>query len=453
MKSRQSPLAKHAEATDCSAGRRGNRQDRIGNSAIADQLPKQKATDVKPNRWEQGIRSSLGDPMQKDLEDIGAAFGADFSGVTVRRNSEKPKALGAEAMVAGGEVHLKPGAYQPGTQGGKKLLAHELAHLQQQQGKSPEKSPEVREVQGTLESTRALLGAALAGLEEGRTEAAENGQAVGAEVARRHLEKALRELEKLDGGEDAAEAAGLSCLFLAEVNHPDAGKAKALGDRFSDRDGGQGDGLEQEAERSAAAAVRGEAVDIAAQNTPEIQRFAPAAAVALAPPTWALVAVGVLGSLAVAAAGTMAWDWGKENGPFLAQAVRERLKTIAGTDAMPIPKTKERERGQMRFQVQWNSNQVAGKGDFSERAVAPDEMGVTVAQAVAALAIVHAKVQPRAAREASKGAIAKAIGWVQRAPTGGGIYGGTSGSKSFDFNYDRGSRVDIENQAGHNLRR
>ena len=85
--------------------------------------------------------------------------------------------------------------------------------------------------------------------------------------------------------------------------------------------------------------------------------------------------------------------------------------------------------------------------------MAPDEMGVTVAQAVAALTAVHTKVQPRAARVASLGALGKAIAWVQRAPAGGGLYGGTSGSKSFNFDYERGSRVDIENIAGHNLRR
>ncbi len=390
--------------------------------------------------------------MQQDLADIGTAFGSDFSGVTLWQNSKKAREAGAEALVQGGEVHLAPGAYQAGTKQGKKLLAHELAHLRQQKGKTPVKAPEIREVEGSLEQTRALLQAALDGLEDGRTEAAENGAPVGADIARDKLETALRELDRLKAGEDAPEAAKLSGLFLSEVGHPDAAKTEALHQRL-ETDNGKGDPLEQEAERAAAAAVRGETAHIAAQSTPEIQRFAPAAAIALAPPTWALVAVGVLGSLAVAAAGTLAWEWGSQNGPFIAQAVRERLKGIAGTDAMPVPKTKEREWGQMRFQVQWNSDKVSGKADFSERVMAPDEMGVTVAQAVAALTAVHTKVQPRAARVASLGALGKAIAWVQRAPAGGGLYGGTSGSKSFNFDYERGSRVDIENIAGHNLRR
>jgi Domain of unknown function (DUF4157) len=61
------------------------------------------------------------------------AFGFDFSGVSIRRDS--PLATGAtRAVVQDGEVHFRAGAYQPGTRAGDWLIAHELAHVVQQQG-------------------------------------------------------------------------------------------------------------------------------------------------------------------------------------------------------------------------------------------------------------------------------------------------------------------------------
>jgi hypothetical protein len=62
---------------------------------------------------------------------FGAAFGADFSGVEVH-----PDALPADgrvhAIAAGERIDFAKGRYRPGTSGGDRLIAHELAHVVQQ---------------------------------------------------------------------------------------------------------------------------------------------------------------------------------------------------------------------------------------------------------------------------------------------------------------------------------
>ncbi|PSQ17467.1 hypothetical protein BRD00_07080 [Halobacteriales archaeon QS_8_69_26] len=68
-------------------------------------------------------------------------FGADFSDVTVHTGSEADeaaRAVDAEAFTVGTDVVFREGAYNPGTQGGKELLAHELTHVTQQNDVSAE---------------------------------------------------------------------------------------------------------------------------------------------------------------------------------------------------------------------------------------------------------------------------------------------------------------------------
>jgi hypothetical protein len=63
---------------------------------------------------------------------FGVAFGHDFSGVTVVRDSADAAALGARAFAQGQQISFAPGEYQPGTPDGDHLVAHELAHVVQQ---------------------------------------------------------------------------------------------------------------------------------------------------------------------------------------------------------------------------------------------------------------------------------------------------------------------------------
>ena len=75
-----------------------------------------------------------GQPLPDDVkEEMESQFGADFSSVRVHANAEAAKTNGARAFTDGHEIFFKPGEYAPDTQTGKKLLAHELTHVVQQQ--------------------------------------------------------------------------------------------------------------------------------------------------------------------------------------------------------------------------------------------------------------------------------------------------------------------------------
>jgi hypothetical protein len=68
---------------------------------------------------------------------MGAALGADLGAVRVHDDAasgQLAEAVGASAVTVGTDVAFAPGQYAPGTPIGDALLAHELAHVVQQQG-------------------------------------------------------------------------------------------------------------------------------------------------------------------------------------------------------------------------------------------------------------------------------------------------------------------------------
>jgi hypothetical protein len=81
-----------------------------------------------------------GDPLSgKTLGFMNQAFGADFSKVRIHTNSqaaEMNQGIQANAFTHGSDVYFNRGQYSPESLGGKKLLAHELTHVvQQNQGR------------------------------------------------------------------------------------------------------------------------------------------------------------------------------------------------------------------------------------------------------------------------------------------------------------------------------
>jgi hypothetical protein len=70
----------------------------------------------------------LPDPVQAKME---AAFGHDFADVRVHHGDEA-ESIGAVAYTRGAHLHFARGRWQPHTEQGQKLLAHELAHVVQQ---------------------------------------------------------------------------------------------------------------------------------------------------------------------------------------------------------------------------------------------------------------------------------------------------------------------------------
>jgi hypothetical protein len=80
-----------------------------------------------------------GKPLPKDLRSfMEPRFGADFGGVRVHSGGEAVqlnRELNAKAFTHGQDIYFGAGRYQPGTDAGKHLIAHELTHVIQQTGK------------------------------------------------------------------------------------------------------------------------------------------------------------------------------------------------------------------------------------------------------------------------------------------------------------------------------
>jgi hypothetical protein len=77
-------------------------------------------------------------PLQRTM---GAALGADFSGVSVHVG-ERARSLGALAYAQGEQLHFAPGQYDPSSEAGQRLIGHELAHVvQQRQGRAQAGAP------------------------------------------------------------------------------------------------------------------------------------------------------------------------------------------------------------------------------------------------------------------------------------------------------------------------
>jgi hypothetical protein len=71
---------------------------------------------------------------------MGHALGADLSGVRVHTGREADalsRDLGAVAFTTGPDIFFREGAYDPGSSGGRRLLAHELTHVVQQSAAAP----------------------------------------------------------------------------------------------------------------------------------------------------------------------------------------------------------------------------------------------------------------------------------------------------------------------------
>src|SRR5262249_32738913 len=94
-------------------------------------------TEVPPIVYE-GLRSP-GQPLDGQARGfMESRFGHDFSRVRVHtdaRAAESARAVGARAYAVGRDVVFGAGQFAPGTEAGRKLLSHELAHVVQQGGK------------------------------------------------------------------------------------------------------------------------------------------------------------------------------------------------------------------------------------------------------------------------------------------------------------------------------
>lgn len=104
------------------------------------------STELKVGRDQANGGAALDRVVQAEME---GAFGHRFADVRIHTDEQARalnRDLNADAVTAGREIYFREGAYQPGTRGGRQLLAHELAHVVQQ-GSAPQ----------TLQTSRAIV--------------------------------------------------------------------------------------------------------------------------------------------------------------------------------------------------------------------------------------------------------------------------------------------------------
>lgn len=408
--------------------------------------------------WVRARQDSMSEAtIHQDVAMIGSRFGANFADVEI--DAAAPvgiaEGLGAAAWTADREVHFRPGEYVPGTREGQRLLAHELAHVMQQDGRTPPpgwRKADPVEVQKNLDTAAELLSQAILAIDDGRLDALEGEAPVPPEQARGHLEGALTKLRCLRDPAQAGQAAELSFLLLQAGEHPDAASAGTTAEAFQDVDEGGSDSLEQEASRAADHALSGVGpVHVGrAADTPGVQRMALVIPVAIAIEEL-LIALGILALIVVAPKPKPLTVPFPQTNPVESTKTKDKAKDK--TKDVTISKTDEkRDMGAMRFQVQWNTQKGGGGAYFGDTAYAQSTIGVTTAQAISTLSAVHASVAPATAQQASVPALQKAISWISERPAQGGIAG--SFNKAFYFSYQNytDARVDVQNFKGHNLK-
>ncbi len=88
----------------------------------------------------QQIKASSGNGSTMDVPTksfMESRFGADFSGVKIHTGGDAvqmSRELNAQAFTVGNDIYFNEGKYNPGSDSGKHLLAHELTHTVQQGG-------------------------------------------------------------------------------------------------------------------------------------------------------------------------------------------------------------------------------------------------------------------------------------------------------------------------------
>ena len=421
-----------------------------------------------------GSGHRLPESVQRHLE---AGLNHDLSGVRIHDDAEADqlaKQMQAVAFTTGKDVYFRSGTFNPNTQTGLELIAHEVTHVKQQdsgqvgsgldpdagleseaqaKGREMANSPikarlpgkatrrpssyrgntpltarhAVQRQTAPATSSPALDQIKLARLKRLVTEYRaflQSGQVTSAD--REHVEQSLAKASAAIRQAETVAGKGSSVLAAAGTVGV-GGSAVIVGDDITVV--GVADDVALPFIWLAAGGLL--LVGTLMKSSPASQRTA-----------WADAQSAV--DAAVATVGGVVTMAKKRSRSDTNVAARTQTTTITATN------NRRKEINTMRFQVQWGTN--AGGPTFSQIANAPSETGVTTVQAVAALEAVVAAVTPKAAQEASVVALAKQIKWVlDRPPLGINI---ENWSKSAYFPYKKftDARVDVENMRGHNLK-
>src|ERR1044071_1413899 len=107
----------------------------------------EKAHEAKPAAESHSLDAGVRSQME-------SAFGEEFGDVRVhagQRAGEAAEELGARAFTRGRDIYFKEGEYNPSTQEGRELLAHELTHVVQQRGGASSRGASVSPAGDTYE--------------------------------------------------------------------------------------------------------------------------------------------------------------------------------------------------------------------------------------------------------------------------------------------------------------
>jgi hypothetical protein len=154
--SSQPPKAQRASAKPGKSENETVRRDSAGSDAGAPPAGFEAAV----GRVQQSSGTTLPDQTRQTME---SGFGRSFEGVSIHTDGGAQSAaqsIDARAFTLGNSIFFGPGQYQPQTSDGRRLIAHELAHVAQQSGGLAQ--PMVRR-DGTDDTTQPVTTAAPAG--------------------------------------------------------------------------------------------------------------------------------------------------------------------------------------------------------------------------------------------------------------------------------------------------
>jgi len=152
--------------------------------------------------------ATVGSPLDAALRvELESQFGHDFGKVrlhTDARAAAAAAAHGAQALTSGGDITFAAGRYAPGTAAGRKLIAHELAHVVQQArgGTTPD-----AEQRADRAASRAMRGETIDAAQLG-------GAPVGAQAKPDEPDKAAPDVDIVTGADAGAPAAAPSATVL-----------------------------------------------------------------------------------------------------------------------------------------------------------------------------------------------------------------------------------------------
>jgi hypothetical protein len=147
---------------------------RLQPSLLVGAAPVGQTGDIAPAQVD-AVLTSSGTPMPAALRaDMETRFGTNFGNVRLHTNADagaSALAVGARAYTVGSHVVFGPGQFAPGTHAGLRTLTHELAHVAQQAGRTPDlasvrigaaDAPEEHEAEGL--AAESLAGGRVAGV-------------------------------------------------------------------------------------------------------------------------------------------------------------------------------------------------------------------------------------------------------------------------------------------------